>query len=236
MFAGHIVRKKLGLCVNKYQILTVDVRIVSVVMDAPAWQLEFVFYEMSVRKYGIFGRFYNHRFQHHLYRSHSSMASRTLVYSLPLTREGLETWGMSGWAVMELGVLGMLMRPELRRFDLQYRDLVRHVRSRSQLAFQVVLDVLAQHGVDRDDIKLDWKSRSHPTIPNARQVSCQISALCPLSPEVREIALDAATAAVKDRCELSWGPLSVFDIGTLRVERLAHRSSSESDGYLLRSV
>jgi hypothetical protein len=205
-------------------------------MDAPAWQLEFVFYEMSVRKYGVFGRLYNRRFQHHLYRSHSSMASRTLVYSLPLTREGLETWGMSGWSVMELGVLGILMRPELRRFDLQYRDLVRRVRSRSQPAFQAVLDILSGHGVERHDIKLDWKSRSHPKLPNARQVSCQISALCPLPPEVREVALQAAIGAVQDRCELSWAALTVFDIGTLRVERLAHLPTAESDGYLLRSV
>jgi hypothetical protein len=210
-------------------------RIVEGVMDAPAWQLEFVFNEMSVRKYGIFGRFYNHRFQRHLYRTNASTAPRTLVYSLPLTSEGLETWGMSGWPVLELGVLGMLMRPELRRFDLQYRDLVRRVRTRAQPAFRAVLEVLSVHEVERENIKMEWKSRSHPEIANARLVSCQISVLCPISSEVRETALSVAMRSVKDRCELSWSALSLFDIGNLRVERLAHLPSSEVGTHLTRS-
>lgn len=205
--------------------------------DVPAWQLELIFPEMTVRKFGLFGRLYNHRFQTYLYRN-AATASRTLVYSLPLTRDGLKNWGMSGLPVLELDVLGMLMRPELRRFEKDFRALVRRARTRSRPAIQAVLEAMARFGVKREDITVDWNGEPHPQIAEARQVACQINVLRSLPPAALEAALLAAKESVQDRCELSWSRLSVFDLESLRTERLMHlpTSTSESGGYFARSA
>lgn len=207
------------------------------VKDAPAWQLEFVFTEITARKFGVFGRLYNHRFQRHLYRN-AATASRTLVYSLPLTREGLQRWGMSGFPVVELDILGMLMRPELRRFETEFRALVRRTRTRSKAAVQAVFESLASHGVKREELTIDWNGEPHPKIADARQVACQINVLRPLPPAALEEALRVASEHIQDRCELSWSALSVFDLETLRTERLTHvlSSTSESGTYFARSA
>ncbi len=205
--------------------------------DAPAWQLELIFTEMTVRKFGFFGRLYNHRFQTHLYRN-AATASRTLVYSLPLTRDGLKNWGMSGMPVLELDVLGMLMRPELRRFETELRALVRRARSRSKPAIRAVLEALAVYGIKREDITIDWNGEPHPEIVDARRVACQINVLRSLPLGALQAALEAAEKTVQDTCELSWSTLSVFDLETLRTERLMHlpTSTSESGGYYARTA
>lgn len=205
------------------------------VNDAPAWQLEFIFGEMIARKFGMFGRLYHRRFQHYIYRDAAS-TSRTLVYSLPLTLEGLENWGMSGLPVLELSILGMLMRPELRRFDAEYRALVRRARTSAEPAFQAVFELLERHGVEHGEITVAWNNRSHPRIADARQVACQINVLRPLSPAVLEAALQAASESVRGRCELAWSALSTFDLETLRVERLTHVPVSESGSHFARSA
>lgn len=195
--------------------------------DAPAWQLEMVFPALAARKFGVFGHWYNQRFHRHIYRS-SAQVSRTSTYSLPLTRDGLHDWGMSGLPVLELELLGALMRPEMRRFDRQFRGLVRRARARTRPFLEVAYKVLADAGVRADQVTVAWHGAPNPERHETRQVLCQVSVLRPVAPSVREAFTLALVAGLQDRVALEWVPLSTFDLDILRSERfLSERLTTE---------
>ncbi len=187
-------------------------------IDALAWQLEMVFPALMARKFGVFGRWYNRRFRRHIYRS-AGHESRNFGYSLPLTRDGLHDWGMSGWPVLELELLGALMRPEMRRFDRQFRGLVRQARARTKPALEVAFRVLADAGVRADQVTEAWHGAPHPERHDTRQVLCQVSVLRSLAHGAREAFTEALLAGLQDRVVLQWVPLSTFDLDILRSER-----------------
>ena len=186
--------------------------------DAPAWQLEMVFPALTARRFGVFGHWYNQRFHRHIYRN-AAHVSRTSTYSLPLTRDGLHDWGMSGLPVLELEVLGALMRPEMRQFDRQFRGLVRRARARTKPALEVAFKVLADAGVRADQVTVAWHGVPHPERHETRQVLCQVSVLRPVAPSVREAFALALVAGLQDRVVLAWVPLSTFDLDILRSQR-----------------
>ena len=195
--------------------------------EAPAWQLEVVFPALTARKFGLFGRWYNARFQRYIYRS-AAHVSRTFTYSLPLTREGLHDWGMSGFPVVELELLGVMMRPELRRFDRRFRDLIRRARSRSKPALEQACQVLAEAGVRADQITVAWHGVPHPERDESRQVFCQVSVLRPIAPSVREAFTVVLVSGLQDRVILEWVPLSTFDLDILRSERFSLESPRDA--------
>jgi hypothetical protein len=208
------------------------------VNDAPAWQLEMVFPALMARKFGVFGRWYNQRFRRHIYRN-AAHEARDSGYSLPLTRDGLHDWGMSGLPVLELELLGALMRPEMRQFDRQFRRLVRQARARTSPALEVAFKVLADAGVRVDQVTVAWHGAPHPERHDTRQVLCQVSVLRHLAPSVREAFTLALMAGLQDRAALEWVPLATFDLDILRSERfvserltIAQFSREAANGFL----
>lgn len=190
------------------------------VRDAPAWQLELIFPALTARKFALFGHLYNKRFQRYIYRS-ATHVSRTFSYSLPLTRDGLHDWGMSGYPVLELELLGALMRPEMRRFDRRFRGLIRQARTRTRPALEHAFAVLAEAGMRADQVTLAWHGVPHPARDETRQVLCQVSILRPIAPSLREEFTQRLVSSMRDRVNLEWVPLSTFDLDILRSEQIS---------------
>jgi hypothetical protein len=194
------------------------------VKEPAGWQLEMVFLDHgSVPKFGFFGQLYTRVFNRSFYRN-SSQYSNTLMYSLPMPRLELEHWGVRGFPLISLGVLGGLMRPESSLLEKRFRRMVWQARASSKPLRQAISRVLLAHGIPPDEMRAEWGHRPRPDQSEWRQVACRLNILHPVPATIRQAVLEAAKANAASSLELTWLPFTPFDLEEIRdrVQSMPH--------------